>query len=135
MNILYVCSDFDVPFRGPEGCSIHVRDLTRALVASGHEVSVLCSSLGDGKVAPTGARVRELSPPSDLALIWASLESEPVVQEHLLDNDLWLTIEQPGLGPLTMPAPVLGPAGPPAPAPSCGEHNAAGVLWAAGTPV
>lgn len=50
-------------------------------------------------------------------------------EPHFSENDLWIQFEQPGLGPLTLPAPVLGPAGTPTPAPALGEHNAAAVVW------
>jgi crotonobetainyl-CoA:carnitine CoA-transferase CaiB-like acyl-CoA transferase len=52
------------------------------------------------------------------------LTAEP----HFRDNDLWLHIEQPELGPLTMPAPVLGPADD-SPAPALGEHNGLTEPW------
>ncbi len=53
------------------------------------------------------------------------LTAEP----HFSDNRLWLEIEQPDLGMLTLPAPVLGPAGDAAPAPALGEHNALPRVW------
>ena len=36
MRIAYVTADFGVPVFGTKGASIHVRELTRALVSLGH---------------------------------------------------------------------------------------------------
>ncbi|MFQ5461514.1 MAG: glycosyltransferase family 4 protein [Phycisphaerae bacterium] len=41
MRLLYICSDYGIPFDGTKGASIHVRAITNALCARGHEVSVL----------------------------------------------------------------------------------------------
>jgi len=41
MRILYVCSDFGIPFDGTKGASVHLRAITRALAGLGHEVRLL----------------------------------------------------------------------------------------------
>jgi len=41
MRLLYICSDYGIPFDGTKGASIHVRAITNALCARGHDVSVL----------------------------------------------------------------------------------------------
>jgi glycosyltransferase involved in cell wall biosynthesis len=46
MRIAYLCSDLGVPVCGNKGASIHVRELSRALQALGHEVVVVCARLG-----------------------------------------------------------------------------------------
>ena len=46
MRIAYVCADFGIPIHGTKGASIHVRELTRALVREGHEVIVLTPRRG-----------------------------------------------------------------------------------------
>ena len=46
MRIVYLCTDLGVPVCGNKGASIHVRELSRALQALGHEVVVVCSRLG-----------------------------------------------------------------------------------------
>ena len=46
MRIAYLCSDLGVPVCGNKGASIHVRELSRALQALGHEVLVVCARLG-----------------------------------------------------------------------------------------
>lgn len=52
-----------------------------------------------------------------------------VAEPHFAANALWLGVDDPQLGPLTLPAPVLGPPGSSAPAPSLGEHNALQGIW------
>ncbi len=50
MRLLYICSDFGIPFDGTKGASIHVRAITNALCARRHDVSVLsprCAPYGD----------------------------------------------------------------------------------------
>jgi crotonobetainyl-CoA:carnitine CoA-transferase CaiB-like acyl-CoA transferase len=53
------------------------------------------------------------------------LTAEP----HCSANGLWLTVEEPNLGTVMMPAPVLGPADDASPAPRLGEHNALSDVW------
>ncbi|MGD9890297.1 MAG: CoA transferase [Dehalococcoidia bacterium] len=53
------------------------------------------------------------------------LTAEP----HFIDNGLWIDIEQPELGVLTLPAPVLGPPTDRTPAPGLGEHNQLTEVW------
>ena len=43
-----MCLDPEVPVRGSEGCSVHVRALADALVDDGHDVVVLAAELGEG---------------------------------------------------------------------------------------
>jgi glycosyltransferase involved in cell wall biosynthesis len=49
MRIAYLCTDLGVPVFGNKGASIHVRELSRALQALGHEVVVVCSRLGGSR--------------------------------------------------------------------------------------
>jgi len=49
-------------------------------------------------------------------------------EQHFIDNQLWIGIEQPEMGRLTLPAPVLGPARS-EPAPACGADNERAELW------
>ena len=46
MRIAYVCTDAGVPVFGTKGCSIHVREFLRALVANGAEVSLYANRIG-----------------------------------------------------------------------------------------
>lgn len=55
MRILYLSADFGVPVLGFKGASVHVRELTDALVGLGHEVTILTPNAGEGN--STRARV------------------------------------------------------------------------------
>ncbi|MGH2498995.1 MAG: glycosyltransferase, partial [Candidatus Limnocylindria bacterium] len=62
MRIAYLCADFGIPIHGSKGASIHVRELSRALAAQGHEVLILAPRRGGA--APDGYHVPviELAP-------------------------------------------------------------------------
>lgn len=51
MRILYVSADFGVPVLGFKGASVHVRELTDALVRQGHEVVIVTPNAGAGNEA------------------------------------------------------------------------------------
>ena len=100
MKIGYICSDIDIPLYGDEGCSIHVRDFTDALVDIGHDVFLVCASLGDQNDLKTKARVHEVQPQGMNRAGWNLVEEEPLIQDHHLERDLrsviynsWLAIE------------------------------------------
>lgn len=48
MRILYICSDFGIPVRGFKGASVHVREVSDALVRLGHEVTIVTPNVGEG---------------------------------------------------------------------------------------
>ena len=50
-------------------------------------------------------------------------------EAHCVENLLWMEIEQPDLGRLTLPTPVLGRIGAGTPAPGIGEHNGVEDVW------
>lgn len=52
MRLLYVCSDFGIPPSGTKGASVHLRAITRALAALGHEVCLLSPREGPGDEHP-----------------------------------------------------------------------------------
>ncbi|HKP17025.1 MAG TPA: glycosyltransferase family 4 protein [Gaiellaceae bacterium] len=89
MKIGYLCSDFDIPLYGAEGCSLHVRDVADALVAQGQDVFIVCPELGSGP-APTNARVYDLQPSGADAAEWRALAEEPAVLAGNLERDLRL---------------------------------------------
>ncbi len=59
MNIAYLCADRGVPVLGHKGASVHVREFVTALAGLGHEITLLCSNLGEGNGRPS-ARMIEL---------------------------------------------------------------------------
>jgi glycosyltransferase involved in cell wall biosynthesis len=88
MKIGFLCSDIDIPLFGDEGCSIHVRDFTDALVDSGHDVFIVCPSLGENTDVEIKSRLYHLQPRGLDALGWSLLEAEPVIQNNQLERDL-----------------------------------------------
>jgi glycosyltransferase involved in cell wall biosynthesis len=88
MKIGFLCSDIDIPLFGDEGCSIHVRDFTDALVDLGHDVFIVCPSLGENTTIQVKARVYHLEPRGLDAVGWSLLEEEPVIQNQQLQRDL-----------------------------------------------
>jgi glycosyltransferase involved in cell wall biosynthesis len=61
MKILYISADFGVPVLGFKGASVHVRELTDALVNAGHEVVIMTPNIGAGNTARS--RVIHVSAP------------------------------------------------------------------------
>jgi glycosyltransferase involved in cell wall biosynthesis len=92
MKIGYLVSDIDIPLLGHEGCSVHIREFTNALVDAGHDVFILCSALGGGAAITTKARVCHLEPRGLDALATNLLEEEPALQEHHLQWNLKSTL-------------------------------------------
>ena len=85
MNVCLLCSDVEVPLLGDEGCSVKLRQFADTLVDAGHEVTVICSWLGEGADWPTAARVRELGADGP---DWAALQADPEVADRHLGRDL-----------------------------------------------
>jgi glycosyltransferase involved in cell wall biosynthesis len=88
MKIGFLCSDIDIPLFGDEGCSIHVRDFTDALVDLGHNVFIVCPSLGESTTVGIKSRLYHLQPRGLDALGWSSVEEEPIIQNQQLERDL-----------------------------------------------
>lgn len=103
MKIGYICSDFDIPLFGHEGCSVRIREFTNALVEQGHDVFLLCAELGDRTGATVKARIHELEPQGLERLAFGILEEEPVWNEHLerdlrlILHNLWLQSDPDGI--------------------------------------
>ena len=55
MRIAYVCSDYGIPVFGSKGASVHVRALSQALHAAGHDVLIVAARGGGPR--PAGFRV------------------------------------------------------------------------------
>ena len=88
MKIAYICSDVDVEVLGHEGCSVHVRELTNAMIECGHEVVILCAWPGHGAEAEALARVVHPEPSGLAKVACEHLDHEPVVYENRLERDL-----------------------------------------------
>jgi glycosyltransferase involved in cell wall biosynthesis len=62
VRIAYVSTDFGVPVFGNKGASVHVRELSRALCALGHEVMILTPRAGGARPRGFAVPVHVLSP-------------------------------------------------------------------------
>ena len=89
MKIAYLCSDVDVQVLGHQGCSVHIREFTNALVDSGHDVFIICNWLGNPQEIQTKARVYHLEPTGYNRILWENLYDDPVMLNHFLDRDVW----------------------------------------------
>jgi glycosyltransferase involved in cell wall biosynthesis len=88
MKICYICTDTDIPILGAEGCSIHIRDLTDALVELGHDVTIMSTNVGDDDGVWPHADVVAVSPSELDRLRLEALTDEPVVANNNLSRDL-----------------------------------------------
>lgn len=63
MRIAFICADPGVPVFGHKGCSVHVQEMVRALIAQGARVQLFAARLG-GNSPPDwkGIAIHELSP-------------------------------------------------------------------------
>jgi glycosyltransferase involved in cell wall biosynthesis len=61
LQVAYLDFDRGIPVLGDKGGSVHVRAVVTALARLGHEVTLLCSRVGEGNTPPP-ARLIELTP-------------------------------------------------------------------------
>ncbi len=61
VNVLYVCADRGIPLLGGKGASVHVRAITSAMQALGHDVTLAVRRLDSGNSAPAIHRIEHLS--------------------------------------------------------------------------
>ena len=85
MRVCLLCSDVEIPLLGDEGCSVKLRQFADTLIAAGHEVTVVCSWLGEGADWVSDADVHELRANGP---DWAALQADPAVAEAHLGRDL-----------------------------------------------
>jgi glycosyltransferase involved in cell wall biosynthesis len=91
MKIGYLCSDFDIPLYGHEGCSVRIREFTNALVEQGHDVFLLCAELGKPAPVTVKARVIGLKHSNLNRLLFRTL-AEEAIWSHDLERDLRLVM-------------------------------------------
>jgi glycosyltransferase involved in cell wall biosynthesis len=60
MRLAYVVGDLGIPWSGTKGACVHVRCITRALAAAGHDVTCFVARAGDGPPPEGGPRVVEV---------------------------------------------------------------------------
>jgi glycosyltransferase involved in cell wall biosynthesis len=88
MRVAYICSDVDVQVFGHEGCSVHVREFTNALVEGGHETVIMCAWAGNGSREGAKAEAVPILPHGLAATAWRELERESLIADHHLERDL-----------------------------------------------
>jgi glycosyltransferase involved in cell wall biosynthesis len=88
VKIGYLCSDHEVELHGTEGCSVHLRELTNALVRNSHDVFIVCACAGEERGAEILSRVYELGPTGADEVAWRALEVEGAVHDGRLERDL-----------------------------------------------
>lgn len=67
MRVLYVCADRGIPLLGGKGASVHVRAVTSAMQALGHDVTLAVRQLGSGDDAPAVHRIEQLGADDETA--------------------------------------------------------------------
>jgi glycosyltransferase involved in cell wall biosynthesis len=87
MKICHISSDREIDLYGLEGSSIHIRQLTDAMVDAGHDVVILCPALDAPRGASLKARIHHLEPPGLDGAAWKLLREEPLVQAHHMERD------------------------------------------------
>lgn len=89
MKLAYVCLDRGIPVLGHKGASEHVRAITTALQACGHEVVVVCAALGEGNPVPAVDEIVEVGTGADDVAIERLLRAnrvEAVVERYALES-------------------------------------------------
>jgi glycosyltransferase involved in cell wall biosynthesis len=68
MKLLYLNLDRGIPVQGDKGASVHVREFITAANALGHDVTLACTTLGDGNPLPPAQILHVPAPPADAAV-------------------------------------------------------------------
>ncbi len=94
MKILYLNPDPGIPVLGDKGASVHVREFVTAVAQQGHEVVLVCATMGQGNTPPP-ARMIELRIEPETSTHEktgsAPEPSPPAVEERILRRELrWL---------------------------------------------
>lgn len=85
MNILYLNLDRGIPVQGDKGASVHVRAFVTAAAALGHQVTLVCPSLGTGNPPPP-ATILHLPLEADDTALRAMADAWSVPPEALDDH-------------------------------------------------
>lgn len=91
MNVLYVCADRGIPVLGNKGASVHVRSVTAAMQALGHEVTLAARRFDDGNSPPQITRIERLPSEPDraadlLQALMREQDVEVVIERYSLDS-------------------------------------------------
>lgn len=83
MRIAYISSDFGIPVHGNKGASIHVREISSALIAGGHDIEIITCRKGGDAPAGFDVPVHELALGKPEKRIVASLQEDPDASEPI----------------------------------------------------
>ena len=88
MRVAYFCSDSEIELFGPKGSSVHICELTNALVDLGHDVFIVCAAVDDSRDTTTSARVYNPKARGLNATAWRHIARDPLVRDNHLARDL-----------------------------------------------
>lgn len=77
MRIAYITADFGIPVHGNKGASIHVRELSQALMDMGHDVRIFTPRLGGDAPDDFQVPTIELKPEKAVKSTVATLKDDP----------------------------------------------------------
>ncbi|MBA2468857.1 MAG: glycosyltransferase family 4 protein [Chloroflexia bacterium] len=83
MNIAYLSTDFGIPVHGNKGASIHVRELSSALVAEGHHVEIVTCRAGGEAAAGFDIPVHEFPLAKPERLLVGAIQDDPYASEPM----------------------------------------------------
>jgi len=83
MKIAYLSTDFGIPVHGNKGASIHVRELSSALVAEGHHVEIVTCRAGGEAAAGFDIPVHEFPLAKPERLLVGAIQDDPYASEPM----------------------------------------------------
>lgn len=81
MKIAYITADFGIPVHGNKGASIHVRELSQALVDEGHDVRVFTPRAGGEAPVDYNVPVHEFGPERADKRTISTLQDDPAASD------------------------------------------------------
>lgn len=83
LKIAYLSTDFGIPVHGNKGASIHVRELSSALVARGHHVEIVTCRAGGDAPAGFDIPVHEFPLAKPERLLVGAIQDDPYASEPM----------------------------------------------------
>lgn len=83
MKIAYITADFGIPVHGNKGASIHVRELSQALMDLGHDVRIFTPRLGGDAPADFHVPATEIKPEKSDKSTVSTLQDDPAAGDPM----------------------------------------------------
>src|SRR5680860_1373164 len=83
MRYAYLSTDFGIPVYGNKGASIHVRELSSALVAQGHDIEIVTCRAGGEAPAGFDVPVHEFPLAKSERLLVGAIQDDPYASEPM----------------------------------------------------